>query len=218
MANPAKTTREPDEMSWGGRNPGNMQRILQENWWVIALRGILGIVFGLIALFLPGVTILSIVLVFAAYMLVDGAFSVAGAIRSRNRNRQWGWLVLNGVISIITAVLAYLWPVITALAFVLLLAAWSIVGGAVQLAAGFRVNKGQRGRGWLIVGGIVSILFGALLIISPLLGAIVLVWWLGAYILVSSILLLIIAFSVKSNAPRRDTGEGAGSTASRRTG
>jgi len=218
MATPAKTTREPDEMSRGGRNPGSMQRILQENWWVIALRGILGIVFGLIALFLPGVTILSIVLVFSAYMLVDGAFSVAGAIRSRNKNEQWGWLLLNGVVSIITAVLAYLWPVITALAFVLLIAVWSIIGGAVQLAAGFRMNREERGRGWLIFGGILSILFGALLVISPLLGAIVLTWWLGAYILVSSILLLIIAFSVKSNAPRRDTGEGAGSTAPRRTG
>jgi uncharacterized membrane protein HdeD (DUF308 family) len=218
MATAARTTREPDEMFGGGSNPGNMQRILQENWWVIALRGILGIVFGLIALFLPGVTILSIVLVFAAYMLVDGAFSVAGAIRSRNKNEQWGWVLLNGVISIITAVLAYLWPVITALAFVLLVAIWSIVGGAVQLAAGFRMNSGERGRGWLIFGGILSILFGALLVISPLLGAIVLTWWLGAYILVSSILLLIIAFSVKSNAPRRDTGEGTGSAAPRRTG
>jgi hypothetical protein len=85
MATSAKTSREPSEMSWDRGGSGSMRRILLENWWVIALRGILGIIFGLIALFLPGATILSLVLVFAAYMLVDGAFSIAGAIRARGQ-------------------------------------------------------------------------------------------------------------------------------------
>jgi uncharacterized membrane protein HdeD (DUF308 family) len=199
MATSVKTSREPSEMSWDG-GPGSMQRILRENWWVIALRGILGIIFGLIALFLPGVTIVSLVLVFAAYMLVDGAFSIAGAIRARGRSDRWGWLLLNGIISIITAILAFLWPLITAVAFVLLIAAWSIVGGAMQLASAYRMRSGERGRGVLVFGGIVSILFGALLILSPLLGAVVLAWWIGAYVLVSSILLLVIAFKARSQS------------------
>jgi uncharacterized membrane protein HdeD (DUF308 family) len=214
MAIPAKTTRETNEMSWGSGGPANMQRILQENWWIIGLRGILGIVFGLIALFLPGVTILSLVLVFAAYMLVDGVFSIAGAIRARNKNEQWGWILLNGIISIITGILAFIWPAITALVFVLLIAAWSIVGGAVQLAGAYRMRSGERGRGWLTFSGIVSMLFGVLLIISPLIGAVVLTWWLGAYVLVSSILLLVIAFSVRSESPRREGGD-SGSAATR---
>jgi uncharacterized membrane protein HdeD (DUF308 family) len=175
-----------------------MYRILHENWWVIAIRGVLGIIFGLIALFMPGVTIVSLVLVFAAYMLVDGAFSIAGAIRARGRNNQWGWLVLNGIISIITGILAFLWPLVTAVAFVLLIAIWSIVAGAVQLASAYRMRKGERGRGLLAFSGIVSILFGALLILSPIIGAVVLTWWIGAYVLVSSIILLVIAVTARS--------------------
>jgi uncharacterized membrane protein HdeD (DUF308 family) len=213
MATSAKTSREPSEMSWDRGGSGSMRRILLENWWVIALRGILGIIFGLIALFLPGATILSLVLVFAAYMLVDGAFSIAGAIRARGRNDQWGWLLLNGIISIITAVLAFLWPLITAVAFVLLIAAWSIVGGAVQLASAYRMRSGERGRGLLVFSGIVSILFGALLVLSPLLGAVVLTWWIGAYVLVSSILLLVIAFTARSPSSPGGAKQGSGSVA-----
>jgi raffinose/stachyose/melibiose transport system permease protein len=147
MATSAKTSREPSEMSWD-EGPGSMRRLLQENWWVIALRGIIGIIFGLIALFLPGVTILSLVLVFAAYMLVDGAFSIAGAIRARGRNDQWGWLLLNGIISIITAILAFLWPLITAVAFVLLSLVLQL---PFALALAMILNARLRGRGLLRV-------------------------------------------------------------------
>jgi uncharacterized membrane protein HdeD (DUF308 family) len=212
MATSAKTTQKRSDMFWGA-TPAEMERILRENWWVIALRGVLGIVFGVLALFMTGVTIVSLVLVFAAYMLVDGAFSIAGAIRSRNRSEHWGWLLLNGIISIITAVLAFLWPLVTAVAVVLVIAAWSIVAGAVQLASAFRMAKGSRGRGWLIFSGIVSILFGAALVLSPLLGAIVLTWWIGAYVLVWSVLLIAIAFSVRSRASNRGAGDDRGSVA-----
>lgn len=216
MATSAKTTPDPNRLLRSDPTSRNMQKILQENWWVITLRGIIGILFGLVALFLPGVTILSLVLIFAAYMLVDGAFSVAGALRAFNKNAPWGWILLNGIISIIAAILAVLWPAITAVVFVLLVAAWSIIAGAMQLVAGYRMNQRARGRGWLIFSGIVSILFGALLVLSPILGAIVLTWWIGAYVLVWSVLLLVIAFSVRSKTAGRGNGvETPASTAAR---
>jgi uncharacterized membrane protein HdeD (DUF308 family) len=203
------------EPGWGGVDPAVMERILRENWWVIALRGGVGIIFGIIALLFPVATILSLVLLFSAYMLVDTAFSITGAIRARSKGERWGWLLTRGIVSLITGVLAFLWPGITALAFVMIIAAWSIVSGAIQLAAAFRIRRRERGWGLLIFSGIISILFGALLVISPLTGEIVLTWWLGAYVLVSSILLLVVAFGIRS--PRREASESPGSAAPKST-
>jgi uncharacterized membrane protein HdeD (DUF308 family) len=209
MATRAKTPpRETVGDTWGDVDMPIMHRILEDNWWVIALRGILGILFGLIALFFPGVTILSLVLLFSAYMLVDGAFSIVGVIRSGRRNERWGWMLLNGIWSILTAVVAFLWPGLTAVVFVLILAAWSIVSGVLMLTAAFRMKSGAPARGWLIFTGIVSLLFGALLVLSPLMGAVVLTWWLGAYILVSSVLMLALAFSVRSKTSRPGGSQG----------
>jgi uncharacterized membrane protein HdeD (DUF308 family) len=206
MATRAKAPRDPD--TWGDIDTPLMHRILEDNWWVIALRGILGILFGLIALFFPGVTILSLVLLFSAYMLVDGAFSIAGVIRYGQRNERWGWMLLNGILSILTAVVAFLWPGLTAVVFVLILAAWSIVSGVLMLTAAYRMKSGARARGWLIFSGIVSLLFGALLVLSPLMGAVVLTWWLGAYVLVSSVIMLVLAFAVRSRTSRPGGSEG----------
>jgi uncharacterized membrane protein HdeD (DUF308 family) len=211
MATPAKTTpRRAADESLGDLDSPLMHRILEQNWWVIALRGILGILFGLVALFFPGVTILSLVLLFSAYMLVDGAFSIAGAVRAMGRNERWGWLLLNGIWSILTAIVAFLWPGLTAIVFVLIIAAWSIVSGALMLTAAFRMHSGARARGWLVFGGILSVLFGVLLVIAPLMGAIVLTWWIGAYVLVLSIFMLALAFSLRS---RSGGSEGARSAA-----
>jgi uncharacterized membrane protein HdeD (DUF308 family) len=207
MATPAKTSRETVEDRRGDLDTPLMHRILEENWWVIAIRGLLGILFGLIALFFPGLTILSLVLLFSAYMLVDGAFSIAGAIRS-GRHERWGWMLLNGILSILTAVVAFLWPGLTALVFVLIVAAWSIVSGVLMLTAAFRMRSGARARGWLIFGGIISVLFGALLVIAPLMGAIVLTWWIGAYVLVLSIFMLALAFTVRARPSRSDGSAG----------
>jgi uncharacterized membrane protein HdeD (DUF308 family) len=208
MATPAKTPRASLDDTWGDVDSPLMHRILEQNWWVIALRGILGILFGLVALFFPGVTILSLVLLFSAYMLVDGAFSIAGAIRAMGRNERWGWLLLNGIWSILTAIVAFLWPGLTAIVYELIIAAWSIVSGALMLTAAYRMRSGARARGWLIFGGILSVLFGVLLVIAPLMGAIVLTWWIGAYVLVLSIFMLALAFTLRSRASRSGGSEG----------
>lgn len=182
-----------------------MSTVLARNWWAVGLRGIFAIIFGLIALFMPGVTMLSLVIVFAAYMLVDGIFAIISAIRAARQNERWGLLVLEGIVDIVTGIVAFLWPGITVLAFVLLFAAWAIVSGVLRFAAAFRLNI-EHGRIWLAIGGLASFVFGILLILAPLAGAIVLTWWLGAFALIFGCFLLILAFRLRAH--RNDTALG----------
>jgi uncharacterized membrane protein HdeD (DUF308 family) len=169
-----------------------MSRLLAQNWWAIALRGVFAILFGLIALLVPGATILSLVLFFSAYMLVDGIFGIVAAVRAAGRGQRWGLLVLEGIADIAVGAIAFLWPGLTAFAFVFMLAAWSIVTGILMAVAAFRLNPAY-GRGWLVFGGIVSVLFGVALTIAPVVGLVVLTWWLGAYAIVFGITLLVLA-------------------------
>jgi uncharacterized membrane protein HdeD (DUF308 family) len=171
--------------------------VLARNWWAVGLRGVLAIVFGLIALFLPGATMLSLVLVFAAYVFVDGAFAIVSAIRAARQNERWGSLVLEGIVNIAAAAVAVLWPGITVLAFVLLVAFWAILTGILELVAAFRLEM-HDGRGWLVFGGLVSLVYGVLLIVAPMIGAVVLTWWLGAYALLFGVSLIVLAFRLRA--------------------
>jgi uncharacterized membrane protein HdeD (DUF308 family) len=175
-----------------------MSAILAQNWWAIALRGVFAILFGLIALFVPGATILSLVFLFSAYMLVDGVFGIVAGVRAASAGQRWGWFILEGLANIAIGVIAFLWPGLTVVAFVLMLAAWSLVTGIFMVVAAFKLNP-TYGRGWLVFSGIVSVLFGIALVIAPLIGAVVLTWWLGAYAVVFGIGLLILAFKLRSH-------------------
>ena len=130
-----------------------MSAILAQNWWAVAIRGVCGIVFGLIALFLPGATILTLVLFFSAYMLVDGIFGVVAAVRAVSHHQRWGLLVLEGVLNIAVGVIAFIWPGLTAVTFVLLIAAWAIVTGVLEIVAALRLHP-EYGRWWLILSGV----------------------------------------------------------------
>jgi uncharacterized membrane protein HdeD (DUF308 family) len=175
-----------------------MCALLAQNWWAVALRGVFAVLFGLIALFVPGATILSLVLFFSAYMLVDGAFGIVAAVRAARAGERWMLLVLEGLLNIAVGLIAFVWPGLTVIAFVLLLAAWSLVSGGLMLGAAFRLSK-EHGRWWLALGGVVSIIFGVLLAIAPLIGAVVLTWWLGAYALIFGIALLVLAFKLRAH-------------------
>lgn len=174
-----------------------MVAMLARNWWAIGIRGALAILFGLIALFLPGATMLSLVLVFAAYAFVDGVFGIVSAVRAAREHERWGYLVVEGLVNIAAAAIAVLWPGITVVAFVFLVAFWALFTGILELMAAFRLDFID-GRGWLIFGGIVSILYGALLIVAPMIGAVVLTWWLGAYALVFGVCLVVLAFKLRA--------------------
>jgi uncharacterized membrane protein HdeD (DUF308 family) len=123
----------------------DMNAILVRYWWLFALRGLVGVIFGLVALILPFATILALVLLFSAYMIVDGVFSVAAAVRVARQGDRWGLLALQSVASLAAGVLAFFWPGITVLAFVLLIASWSIVTGCLLFVASFRIDSSHGG-------------------------------------------------------------------------
>jgi uncharacterized membrane protein HdeD (DUF308 family) len=183
----------------------NIAQLLAQNWWAFAIRGVLGIVFGLIAIFLPGVTMLSLVLVFSAYAFVDGIFAIIASVGAARRHQRWGFLVLEGIVNITAAALAFLWPAITVVTFVFLVGTWAILSGGLMLSAATRLGD-DHGRWWLVLGGLASVIYGALLIFAPFIGALVLTWWLGAYAIVFGFALM--AAAIKLYQRRRDQPHG----------
>ena len=199
--------------STSGVGSGPAAETLVQNWWLFTLRGVLGIIFGILALIFPGPTILSLVLLFSAYMLVDGIFGIISAVRAiRRKEDRWGLLIFEGLLDIATGVVAFLWPALTVVAFVWLIAAWAIVSGGLMTAAGFRLNI-EHGRWWLVLGGLLSIAYGVLLIITPLIGAVVFTWWLGAYALVFGVALVIFSLKLRSRQHERVSPTAVGTAA-----
>lgn len=185
-----------------------MSASLARNWWLVALRGVISILFGAVAFAAPAAFVLSLVLFFAAYMLADGVFTIVAAVRAAQHHERWGFLLFEGLVDILVGVAAFLVPAAAVWAFVLLLAAWAFVTGGLMIAAAFRLHL-HYGRWWLLLGGVVSLLFGLALVIEPGMSALVLTWWLGAYAIAFGVMLLILAFSLRSRhtaapvAPRR---------------
>ena len=175
--------------------PDSLGEALARNWWLIALRGVLGVIFGVIALVMPVATILALVLLFSAYMVVDGAIAIYAAIRAARKQEGWGFLLFQGIASLAAAAIAFMWPGLTVVAFVLLIAAWSIVSGCLMLAAAMRT---EQARWWLVLGGAAALLYGILMIVAPLSGAVVLTWWLGAFALVFGVALIILSLKLRS--------------------
>lgn len=178
--------------------------ILIRNWWAFVLRGVIAVIFGLVALFLPGVTMLSLVLVFAAYAIADGICAIIGSVRAAEKGERWGYLAFEGVVGILAGLVAAAWPGLTVVVFVALVAAWALLTGGLMLAAGIRFEG--EGRLWLILGALVSIAYGALLVIAPLIGAVVLTWWIGAYALVFGIAMLVLAFQLRARFKKSPLG------------
>jgi uncharacterized membrane protein HdeD (DUF308 family) len=161
-----------------------MLEILAANWWMFVLRGAFGVLFGLVTLFVPFVTFFALVILFAVYALMDGVVSLFSAVRRARRHERWGALVLEGAAGIAAGILTLLWPQISALALLYVVAAWAVVTGVFEIAAAVRLRKEIRGEWLLALGGIVSIAFGALLVLLPGAGALALTLWIGAYALV----------------------------------
>lgn len=177
-----------------------MNDMLANNWWAVGLRGIIAILFGIAAFAMPLVTMLSLVMVFAAFSLVDGIFGIIMAVRGARKGERWVWLLLNGILGLAACAVAILWPGITVLAFVFLVAAWALISGIFMLISAFRL-KIDHGRIWLATGGIASVVLGILLTISPFVGALVLTFWIGAHALVLGVTLLMLAYKLRSHRP-----------------
>jgi uncharacterized membrane protein HdeD (DUF308 family) len=178
--------------------------VLSRNWWALALRGLAAIVFGLLAFILPGITLTALILLFGAYMLVDGVFAIVAAVRAEERDTRWWLLLAEGVLGVLAGIVAFVWPGLTALALLFLVAAWSIITGILQIVGAIRLRREIEGEWALILGGVLSVIFGVLLAVLPGPGILALLWLIGAYALVSGVLLIILAFRVR-NEPRPDS-------------
>ena len=173
------------------------------HWWALALRGALAILFGLAALLRPGIALEALILLFGAYALVDGVFSIVGVFGgTRSGTPRW-LLLIEGVASIVAGLIAFILPGLTAILLLYLIAVWAIVTGISEIAMAIRLRKEITGEWALIVGGAFSVLFGVILaVVGPVVGLISLLWLIGFYAIVFGILMLITAFSVRG----RDSG------------
>ena len=174
-----------------------MATVLARHWWALALRGIVAVIFGLIAFFMPGATLYALTILFGAYALIDGVFSLIAAIRSAGRGEHWWALLFEGIAGVCAAAATALWPLLTLLVLVYIIAAWAIVTGVLEISAAVRLRRFIRGEWLLVLGGIASIVFGVLLFLAPGPGAVVLAWWIGAYVFIFGLLMIGLAFRLR---------------------
>jgi uncharacterized membrane protein HdeD (DUF308 family) len=180
---------------------------LASRWWLLAVRGAAAILFGILALIWPGVTVTALVFLFGAYAIVDGVFSLMGAFARRQLTGfDRFWLVLIGIAGIVAGIIAFVWPGITALVLLYLIAFWAIFIGVMQIVAAVRLRREIDNEWWLILGGAAAVLFGVIAIIAPGAGAVSLVWLIAIYAIVFGAALLALAFRLRglgrSGAPR----------------
>jgi uncharacterized membrane protein HdeD (DUF308 family) len=183
-----------------------MEARWRQNWWAFALRGVAAIAFGVLAFLLPGITLLALVLLFAAYAIVEGAFAIVGAIRRPDRHRIDWFQLLVGIAGIVAGVIAVLWPDITAIALLAVISAWAIVTGVLEIVSAWQLRKEIQGEWLLVLDGIVSVIFGVLLILFPGAGAIALVWLIAAYAIATGVMQLIHAFRMRRRGTSRASG------------
>ena len=162
------------------------------NWWVLLIRGIMGALFGIIAFALPGLTLVTLVLLYGAYALADGvtALWVGGS------SRAWS-LVFAGLLGVIVGIGTFISPGLTAVALLYLIAAWAIVRGIFEIIAAVQLRKAISDEWALGIGGIISILFGGVLFANPAAGALAVVWVIGAYALAFGLIMIILAFRLR---------------------
>jgi uncharacterized membrane protein HdeD (DUF308 family) len=165
-------------------------------WWLMVLRGLCGILFGVVAILEPGITILSLVVVLGVYLLADGVIGLVSAVMAGQRGERWNLLVAESLVNVLAGVLLLLIPEISILALMLLIAAWAILTGALMI--GTAMNHRRDGKWPLAIGGLASVVFGIVLAVGPLIGAVILTWWLGIYALIFGAAL--VAFGLKLRA------------------
>ncbi len=168
---------------------------LARNWWLFLIRGVAAIVFGVLAFAWPGLTLVTLVLFYGAFVLVDGVSALVAAITGRVSMAPRWWLAIVGLLGIAAGILTFLWPGMTALLILLFIAGWSVATGVFQIIGAIRLRKEIDNEWMLIVSGVLSVLIGIVLFVMPGAGALALIWLIAAYAIVFGV--LTIAFSLR---------------------
>jgi len=181
----------------GSVNSRARQALLASNWWAAALRGVCAILIGSIAIFAPAATLLTLVMIFAAYSLVDGVFAIVLAIRGARQHERWGWLALNGAISIAAAAVAILYPAITAILFGILFGVWALISGVTSIVAALQLRN-DHGRGYLLMSGLIAVFFGLWAVWDVNLGMLALSYLVGFQAFLAGFALLALAYRLRT--------------------
>ena len=167
---------------------------LARNWWALALRGLAAVIFGLLLFVWPFISLAVLVILFGAYAMADGLFSIVATAKVPTNSSRWWSLLIGGVLSFVIGLLTFIWPGITALALLYLIALRAMVIGVIEIIAASRLRREITG-GWVLaLSGIISILFGLMMFIYPAAGALVVIWLIGLYAFVTGAMLLVLAF------------------------
>ena len=166
-------------------------------WWTFILRGLLAIAFGILAFVAPVWGLAILVALFGAWALIDGVASVWTGVRTRSVDRNWWLEILEGLVSIVAGLIAFVLPGFAAEVLVILIAVWAIVTGVFQIWAAIRLREQIRGEFWLGLAGVASILFGVILLVFPAGGALALVWLIGSGAIAIGVFLTILGWRLR---------------------
>ncbi len=175
-----------------------MLQSMARNWWLLALRGVAAIIFGVLAFTRPGATVLALVIVFGIYAIIDGVLAIITAFQMREVVDRWWVLLLEGLAGILFGVIALVYPLVTAGALLLMIAFWAIITGIMEILAAIRLRQEINNEWALILTGILSIILGVILVVFPGAGSLALVWTIGFYAVFFGALMIYLAFKVRS--------------------
>ena len=183
-----------------------MVTVLARNWGLVAVRGVVALLFGLLTIARPGITLAVLVILFGAYALIDGVFSVWSAVANRRGEPHWIALLLAGLAGIVVGVLTFLMPGITALILLYFIAAWAIIRGGAEIAMAIQLRKVVTGEWLLALAGAISVLFGVFLLMFPGPGALAVILWIGIWAVVLGIVVIALAFRLRQWSHTVDIG------------
>jgi uncharacterized membrane protein HdeD (DUF308 family) len=173
-------------------------RTLAENWWLVLLRGVASIVFGVLAFIWPGLTLVALIFLWGAYAVIDGGIALWAAISGKaGEIAPRLWLAVVGIVGLLAGLVAFASPGLTAFVLLMFIAGWAIVIGALEIWGAIQLRKEIEGEGWLILSGLLSIAFGALLFARPGSGALALVWVIGAFAVLHGCALIALSLRLK---------------------
>ena len=175
-----------------------LAKLLAANWWILLLRGILAILFGVAAYAWPGMTLAMLVMFFAAFVFVDGVFDTFAAFAGRKENENWWVLLIEGLLGIAFGLITWMRPGITTMVLLLFIAFWAMATGILRIIMALRLRKEIEGEWWLVLSGLASVLFGLIVMARPGAGALALLWLIGAWAIVVGVFLVILAFQARS--------------------
>jgi len=178
---------------------------ITKNWWLLLLRGIVSILFGILAFAWPGLTVVTLALLFGAFALADGVLSLVAAVTGSDKSAPAWWLALVGVLGIAAGIIAFLWPGKTAFVLVIMIGAWALTIGIFEIIGAIRLRHEIDDEWWLIAAGVLSVLFGLAVLLAPGAGALAIVWVIAAYAVIAGVLMVAFSFRLRGLHERTGT-------------